>query len=65
MKNEAGKIMHKANTEALFNAVTEAMPAEIRKADLLAEMRRIHYDASIRKGFSKKEALVLCTQMNI
>lgn len=62
-KNEAGKVMDAAATEALFKAAKEALPTETRKADLLAHMRRIHYEASLRKGFSKEEALFLCTQM--
>ena len=64
MSSEAKKTMTTAQQEAAFNAAKGAMPAEVRKADLLAEMRRIHYNASIRKGFTKDEALFLCTQMS-
>lgn len=64
MGNEAHKAMNKAKTDALFDAARKAMPDEIRKADLLAEIRRIHYDAAIRKGFTKDEALILCMDTN-
>ena len=60
MSNEANKVMANAKTDALFNAAREALPQEARKADLLAELRRIHYDASIRKGFTPDQALILC-----
>ncbi len=58
--SEANKVMANAKTDALFNAAREALPQEARKADLLAELRRIHYDASIRKGFTPDQALILC-----
>ena len=40
------------------------MPHEVKKADLLAEIRRVHYDASIRKGFTPDQALMLCMDTN-
>ena len=58
--SEANKVMANAKTDALFNAAREELPQEARKADLLAELRRIHYDASIRKGFTPDQALILC-----
>jgi hypothetical protein len=60
MSNEAHNAMTAAKTDAAFNAIKEAMPAEKRVADTLAELRHIHYDASIRKGFTPDQALVLC-----
>lgn len=63
MANEAHKAMTSAQQEALYANVKELMPAEKRKADLLAEMRKVHYDACIRKGFTPDQALFLCTQM--
>ena len=64
MSNEANKVMTSAKTDALFQAAREALPQEVRKADMLAEVRRIHYDASIRKGFTPDEALTLCMAPN-
>lgn len=62
--SEAKKIMSDAKMDALFNAVKAALPHERQKAELLAEMRRIYYDASIRKGFTQEQALDLCKHMN-
>lgn len=62
--DEAKKVMTEAQRNAAFETAKALMPAEVKKADLLAEMRKIHYDASIRKGFTKDEALFLCTMMN-
>ena len=60
MSNEAHKTMTAAQREAAINGIKAAMPAERQTADVLAELRRIHYDASIRKGFTPEQALVLC-----
>ena len=49
---------------ALFDAAKKAMPEEVRKAELMAEVRKIHYDASIRKGFTPAQALTLCMNTN-
>lgn len=62
--SEAGKMMTKAQQDAAIEAIRNAMPFEKQKANMLAEARRIHYDASIRKGFTKDEALILCMNMN-
>lgn len=62
MSNEAQKTMTTAQREALFQAARDGMKEEARMADLLAELRRVHYDASIRKGFTPAQALVLCVQ---
>jgi len=62
MNNAAKRMMDAANTEALFAAAHSAMPLEARKAELLAKMRRLHYDASIAQGFSPDEALTLCME---
>ena len=64
MANEAHKAIISAKNEALFQAARDAMPHEVKKADLLAEIRRVHYDASIRKGFTSEEALRLCLDTN-
>jgi len=60
MSNEAHKAMTAAKADAAFAAIKAALPNEHRSADVLAELRRIHYDASIRKGFTPEQALVLC-----
>ena len=60
MNDAAKRMMAAANTEALFAAAHAAIPLEARKADLLAKMRRLHYNASVAAGFTPDEALTLC-----
>jgi hypothetical protein len=60
MNDAARRMMSAANTEALFAAAHAAIPLEARKADLLAKMRRLHYNASVAAGFTADEALTLC-----
>jgi hypothetical protein len=60
MNDAAKRMMAAANTEALFAAAHAAIPLEARKADLLAKMRRLHYNASVEAGFTADEALTLC-----
>ena len=62
MTDTAKRMMDAANTEALFASAHAAIPLEARKAELLAKMRRVHYDASIAQGFSPDEALALCME---
>tara|TARA_R110000851_G_scaffold186706_1_gene336099 strand:+ start:200 stop:400 length:201 start_codon:yes stop_codon:yes gene_type:complete len=62
MSNEAQKTIVSAKMDALYDAIEKAMPDEARKADVLARQRKIHYDASIRKGFTADQAIILCTQ---
>jgi len=50
---------------ALTLAIKEGMPQEINRADIVAQLRRVHYDASIRKGFTASEALILCMNTNL
>lgn len=57
MSNKAKAVINDAKTDALFPyPAREELPQEARKADLLAELRRIQYDASIRKGFTPDQA---------
>jgi hypothetical protein len=62
MTDAAKRMMDAANTEALFAAAHSALPLEARKAELLAKMRRLHYDANIGQGFSPDDALILCME---
>ena len=62
MTDTAKRMIEAARTEALFAAAHAAMPLEARKAELLAKMRRMHYDASIAQGFTPDEALTLCME---
>lgn len=65
MKDEAHKAMSTAKTNAAFEAARSAMPDEQRRADLIAQVRKIHYDAYIRKGFTPHQALFLCTETGL
>lgn len=56
----ARRTMDRAHQEALITAAYASLPDEARKADLLAKVRRVHYDASIQNGFTHEQALVLC-----
>ena len=62
MTDPAKRMMDAASTGALFAAAHAAMPGVKRQAELLAKMRRLHYDASIAQGFSPDEALTLCME---
>ena len=60
MTDTAKRMMNAASTEALFAAAHAAMPLEARKAELLAKMRWMHYNASIAQGFTPDEAIDIC-----
>jgi len=60
MTDTAKRMIEAAKTEALFAAAHAAMPGVKRQAELLAKMRRLHYDASIAQGFTPDDALILC-----
>jgi len=62
MTDTAKRMIEAAKTEALFASAHAAIPLEARKAELLAKMRRVHYDASIAQGFSPEDALILCME---
>ena len=62
---EARKAMTAANMMALTQSVRDGLPQEVQRADIVAQIRRVHYEASIRKGFTASEALVLCMNTNL
>jgi len=62
MTDTAKRMMDAAKTEAMFEAAERALPMVQRQANLLAKMRRAHYNASIAQGFSPDEALALCME---
>lgn len=63
--SEANKTMNAAKMAALFDAAKQGMADEVRRAALMAEVRKIHYDASIHKGFTPAQALTLCMNTGI
>jgi len=60
MTDTAKRMMDDAKTDALFAAAHAALPGVKRQAELMAKMRRLHYDASIAQGFTPDAALILC-----
>ena len=62
MTSEADRTMNQAKIAALYEAAMREMSFEVKRADLLAQVRRIHYDASIRNGFTPEQALLLCAK---
>ena len=62
MTDTAKRMMDAASTEALFAAAENAPPGVKRQAELMAKMRRLHYDASIAQGFTPDDALILCME---
>jgi hypothetical protein len=63
--NEAKKTMRKASATADLEAAFGELEDEIRIANLIASVRRLHYDASIKKGFTADQALVLCQNRSL
>lgn len=61
----ASKAMRDAQTEALIEAAKDDMPNYARKFDLIAEARKIQFDAFKRKGFTSDEALYLTANTEI
>ena len=62
MTDTAKRMMDDAKTDALFAAAHAALPGVKRQAELMAKMRRLHYDASIAQGFTPDDALILCME---
>ena len=54
MTDTAKRMIEAAKTEALFASARAAILLEALKAELLAKMRRVHYDASIAGGVQPK-----------
>jgi hypothetical protein len=65
MSDEAKKIIAAAGLAATTEAMRAALRDEPRIAGLVAGLRRIHYDASIAKGFTPDQALILCQKRTI
>ncbi|MGB0854656.1 MAG: hypothetical protein ACPGSI_15285 [Pikeienuella sp.] len=60
MANEAKHMMNNAAMKAAVQGAMKGMDAEKDLAELIASVRRTHFDAYIRKGFTPDQALVLC-----
>jgi len=60
MSNEAHKVIAAATGHANLAKLAELQPQLENEARMIATIRRIHYDASIKQGFTPDQALALC-----
>lgn len=58
--SNAQALMDQAARKALREALRQMLPEVAEEALLLARIRRAHYEASIKEGFSPDQALALC-----
>jgi hypothetical protein len=65
MMNEAKKTMDAAKSKAAINAAFGELHNEVELAVLVASVRRIHYDASIKAGFTPEQAITLCMKRTL
>lgn len=65
MANEANKVMAAATGHANLAKLAELQPHLENEARVIATIRRIHYDASIKQGFTPEQALVLCMKPSL
>ena len=57
--------MERAARLANIAAAQRELEDERQVADLVASVRWIHYQASIKKGFTPAQALALCMKRNL
>lgn len=65
MANEAKQVMDTAARKAALDMVRRQMPEMVEGAQMIASIRRIHYDASIKQGFTPEQALALCMKPSL
>ena len=65
MSNEAHKVIAAATGHANLAKLAELQPQLENEARMIATIRRIHYDASIKQGFTSDQALVLCMKPSL
>ena len=62
MSNEAHKVIAVTTGHANLAKLAELQPQLENEARMIATIRRIHYDASIKQGFTPDQALALCVK---
>ena len=65
MADEAKRVIDSAKSNAAYAHLKRLMPDVATQADLVARIRRINYDASIRQGFTPEQAIILCLKPNM
>lgn len=50
---------------AVVDSMRRNLPIFIETASINAQVRRAHYDAYVKQGFTKEEALVLCQKVTL
>ena len=65
MADEAKRVIDSAKSNAAYAHLERLMPDVARQADLVARIRWINYDASIRQGFTPEQAIILCLKPNM
>ena len=65
MSNEAHKVIAAATGHANLAKLAELQPQLESEACMIATIRRIYYDASIKQGFTPDQALALCMKPNL
>ena len=61
----AKEAMDGAKHAAAMDSVNRNFSQIIEQAALLARIRRAHFDASIKQGFTPEQALVLCMKPSL
>ena len=65
MSVNAKAAMERAARMANIAAASRELEDERQVADLVASVRWIHYQASLKKGFTPAQALVLCVKRTL
>jgi hypothetical protein len=63
--DEGKKLLTDAAAAANIEMAISHLGNEARIADFVASIRKLHYDASIKKGFTPEQSLVLCQSRSL
>ena len=60
MSDQAKHTIDGAKRAAAFDNIERMIPDFVKEAAMIARIRRINYDASIKEGFTPEQALTVC-----